>query len=258
MSAQSAGGEQGHRPVKSAGRTLDVLEAMATSPRSLPELSRELGIPKSSLHGLLRTLTDRGWVHSTDGGTEFRLGLRAVQVGAAYLDADDVVARLSPYLDRLAELTGETVQQARLDGENVVYLAKRDSRHPVRLISTVGSRLPAHATALGKALLAGHDDEAVHALLSPPLRALTPQTITGWQSLRAELRRIRERGYATDDNEAAEGLRCFAVAVPGTRPPSDAISLAVPTYRLDAEHEAELVGHLLAVRADLPGHPVGG
>jgi DNA-binding IclR family transcriptional regulator len=255
MSAKPAHEEDaGYRPVKSASRTLDVLEAMATAPRTLPELTRELGIPKSSLHGLLRTLTERGWAQSTAGGTQFRLGLRAVQMAFAYVDADEAVVRLSPFLDQLAESTGETVQHARLDGDNIVYLAKRDSPHPVRLISTVGSRLPAHATALGKALLSARDDATIRATLHLPLRALTPSTITEWQALRAELARTRERGYSIDDSEAADGLRCFAVTVPGPQPPTDAVSVSVPTYRLDPDREADLVRRLLAVREQLPGN----
>ena len=88
---------EGFQPVKSAGRALDVLEALADSPgrRSLMELARDLGIPKSSLHGILRTLAQRGWVETDETGTRFRLGLRALQVGAAYLAADDVVGLVS-------------------------------------------------------------------------------------------------------------------------------------------------------------------
>lgn len=246
------------RPVKSAYRALDVLEAMAAGPATLSELSRMLDIPKSSLHGLMRTLTDRGWVATTDGGTRFRLGLRALQVGTRFVDEDEVVARVSPSLDQLAAVTGETVQQARLDGDEIVYLAKRDSAHPVRLISSIGSRLPAHATALGKALLAARDDETVQSLISPPLVSLTGRTITEWDQLAAELAATRDRGYAIDDGEAADGLRCFAVVVPPDRrhrdqPPTDAVSVSVPAFRLDDQREKELVNALLEEQFRLRG-----
>lgn len=245
----------GFRPVKSANRTVDVLEAMAAGPCTLAELARLLDIPKSSLHGLLRTLVDRGWVQSVDGGNRFRLGLRAVQVGATVLDGDPMLARAAPVLDRLAEATGETVQHGRLDGDTVLYLAKRDSPHPVRLISTVGSRLPVHATALGKALLATRDDEAVRDLLRFPLAALTPHTRTCWEALAADLAAVRERGYAVDDGEAAEDLCCFAVAVPGDSPATDAISVSVPAYRLSEHGQRDLVAQLLTARSDLDGGP---
>lgn len=248
--------DQAFRPVKSAYRALDVLEAMSRGPATLAELSRTLEIPKSSLHGLMRTLTERGWVATTAEGTRFRLGLRALQVGSAFVAEDETVARVAPSLDRLAALTGETVQQARLDGDQVVYLAKRDSPHPVRLISQIGSRLPAQATALGKALLADRDDDTVQQLLAPPYDALTARTITAWDALAAELERTRERGYAVDDGEAADGLRCFGVVVPGPRrgaPATDAISVSVPVFRLGDGRDDELVAALLEEQARLAG-----
>lgn len=248
-------GAKDFRPVKSAYRALDVLEAMAAGPATLSELSRRLDIPKSSLHGLLRTLSERGWVEVSQGGTRFRLGLRALQVGARFVDEDETVARVAPVLDRLAARTGETVQQARLDGDKVVYLAKRDSSHPVRLVSSIGSRLPAHATALGKALLASRDDQTVRELLTFPLQALTGRTITSWQSLTTELSDTRARGYAVDNGEVADGLRCFAVTVPadglhgGGDSPTDAISISVPEFRLDSQRESDLVDALLETQA---------
>jgi DNA-binding IclR family transcriptional regulator len=96
----------GVRPVKSAARTLDVLEAIAGGPCTLSELSRRVNVPKSSLHGLLRTLTRRGWLQATNGGAQFRLGLRAVQVTTAFVDEDELVARAAPVLDRLARQPG--------------------------------------------------------------------------------------------------------------------------------------------------------
>lgn len=237
-----------HQPVKSAERTLDVLEAIAAGPATFPELSRRLGIPRSSLHGLARTLAERGWVEAVDGGARLRLGLRALQVGIRFVAEDELVAAVASSLDRLAATTGETVQQARLDGDQVVYLAKRDTAHQVRIISSIGTRLPAHATALGKALLAARDDEAVHGLLGPSLAALTPRTLVDPAALVADLAAARERGYAVDDEEAAEGLRCFAVVVPDGRDGSaatDAISVSVPTFRLDHAREDRLVAALL-------------
>ena len=238
---------QPFRPVKSADRALAVLEALADRPRSFSELQAGLGLPKSSLHAILRTLQDRHWVDHAASG-RFRLGWRAVRVAGAYLDGDDAVVRTADLLDHLAAATREAVQLARLDGSEVVYLSKRDSPHPVRLISTVGSRLPAYATALGKALLARRPDDEVRASLQFPLQPLTPRTITQWEPLRAELDAIRQRGYAIDDEEATDGLRCFAVTPRTTRTPDNAISISVPTFRLSAERERELVTALIEAR----------
>jgi DNA-binding IclR family transcriptional regulator len=236
----------GYKPVKSADRTLEVLELLATAPRrrTLAELARELDIPKSSLHGILRTMAQRGWVETDPTGTRFGLGVRALQVGAAYIDADDAVGLLAGVLDGLAAEVGETVHLGRLDGRYVVYLAKRESVHPLRLFSAIGRRLPAHATALGKVLLATRGDDEVDRLLPQPLPALTRHTITGLDALHADLAAIRERGYAVDHEENTEGIVCFAMAVPLRVPATDAVSISVPVARIGAGSEERMVAAL--------------
>ncbi|GIF01692.1 IclR family transcriptional regulator [Paractinoplanes rishiriensis] len=234
-----------YQPVKSAGRTLDLLELLADQPRpwTLVDLTRELDIPKSSLHGLLRTLTARGWVR-TDDGTHFRLGLRALRVGAAYLDGDGTVGLLGGILDDLSRRFGETVHLGRLDGAEVVYVAKRESVHHLRLYSAIGRRLPAHATALGKALLAEHTDQEAGGMLQWPLAGLTANTITDRDAFHAALAEVRAAGYAVDREENAEGINCIAMAVPLTAPAVDAVSISVPVSRLRPELEASIVAAL--------------
>jgi len=236
----------GFQPVKSAGRALEVLEALAASGgrRSLVDLARALDIPKSSLHGILRTMMWRGWVEADDTGTRFGLGIRALQVGAAYLDTDDAVGVLAGVLDDLSREFGETVHLGRLDGAHVVYTAKRESRHPLRLYSAIGRRLPAHATALGKALLAERDEAEVERIVGASPAALTARTITDLRVLCADLAASRERGYAVDREENTEGIACFAVAAPLRTPAVDAISMSIPVARLDADLEERVVAAL--------------
>jgi DNA-binding IclR family transcriptional regulator len=224
--------------VKSSDRTLEVLEALATRASTLGELVRTLGIPKSSLHGILRTMTERGWVEQH--GTAYKLGLKALEVGAAYLDADDAVDLQSRVLDRLAAEFGETVHLGRLDGNFVVYVAKRESVHPLRLYSAIGRRLPAHATALGKALLAERPPQE----LPVELERLTAHTITDRAALDAELAAVRERGYALDREENSEGIICVAM----TMPTGDAISLSVPATRIDDELISKIAAALQGAR----------
>lgn len=231
--------------VKSSDRTLEILERLADAGRrTLGELARELDIPKSSLHGILRTMAQRGWVEVDATGTRFRLGLRALQVGSAYLESDDAVGLLATVLDELAAAFGETVHLGRLDGANVVYMAKRESIHPLRLYSAIGRRLPAHATALGKALLAERSDDEIAALLPEPLTRLTARTIVSTVTLRTELSGVRERGYAVDHEENTDGIVCVAMAVPLHRPAVDAISLSIPISRVAAETEERVAAAL--------------
>ncbi|MFY1626937.1 IclR family transcriptional regulator [Micromonospora sp. WMMD723] len=238
--------DESYRSVKSAGRALDVLEALATpdGPRSPVELSRALGIPKSSLHAILRTLLDREWVAADPTGTRFSVGLRALEVGATFLAGADVAALHEVTLDRLAEFSGETVQLYRLDRGAVVLLARRDSAHVVRPVCAVGRRLPAHATAAGKALLAARSDEEVDRLLQWPLPAVTGRTVTTPEALRAELAAVRRRGWAEEWEEYGPGLAAVAVAVPLREPAVDAISVAAPVDRLGPEVRTRLAAVL--------------
>jgi DNA-binding IclR family transcriptional regulator len=230
--------------VKSADRTVELLELLAnySEPLTLSEIHRELSYPKSSLFVLLRTLVARGWVETDRRGTGYSIGVRALLVGTSYLDRDPVIRAATRVLEQLRTEVNETVHLARLDGSDVVYLASRESAHHLRLTSRVGRRVPAYATALGKALLAARADAEVDALLPGRLEALTPQTVTDRDALFAELAQIRERGYAAERGQNTPGLGCFAVALDHRLPPFDAISCSVPFARLDDPgHAAEVL-----------------
>lgn len=231
--------------VKSADRTLTVLEylAAAQSARSMGEIADALQIPKSSLHGLLRNLQSRGWLSTdeSEAGVQYRIGPQALTVGAAYLDGDDIVRRSAAMLDGLSAELGETIHLGVLEGMEIVYLAKRDARHSLRLVSGVGVRLPAYATALGKALLAELDEETLKRRLTIPRRYLTPKTLVEDHQLRTDIEATRSRGYAIDDEESTEGVRCFAVALGSGAVRTHAISCSVPIVRLDGVFEHSVV-----------------
>jgi IclR family transcriptional regulator, acetate operon repressor len=241
------------QPVKSAARTVEVLDFFARHPglHTLGSLQKSLGYPKSSLYVLLRTLLDLGWIETDPTGTLYRIGLRALLVGTSYIDTDDVVAGARSALDRLAAQTGEACHLARLDGSDVVYLATRESRHYLRPFSRVGRRLPAYATALGKSLLADRRDHEVRTILADPLTALTKNTLTDPLKLMTDLARVRRRGYAVDREESTIGLRCFGVALRYERPARDAISCSVPAARMSAERESQIVEELFQARDEI-------
>ncbi|MFJ2189147.1 IclR family transcriptional regulator [Kitasatospora sp. NPDC087861] len=239
--------------VKSAVRTVKLLEYFAghAGLHSLADVQEALGYPKSSLYMLLRTLVDLGWVETDLTGTRYGIGVRALLVGTSYIDGDEVVAATRPALDRLADETSETIHLARLDGTDVVYLATRASQHYLRPFTRVGRRLPAHSTALGKALLATHTDEEVERLLPERLEPLTEHSHTSRAALLDDLRAIRERGYATDREENTAGLCCFGVPVPNRTPARDAVSCSVPVARLTPGREQMIRDALLTAQERL-------
>lgn len=247
--------DEGFVPVKSADRVMAILELLSTRHRrcSLSEISQELNIPLSSLHGLLRTMQRRMWLEVDETNTRFGIGVQALLVGSSYPRGDDLVARADPVLDWLSEQTGETVHYGRLEGQYIVYLAKRESKYQLRIHTAVGKRIPAHAASLGKAILAACDESYVNGLFSWPLEKLTKHTLTGRQEFYADLERTRKRGYAAELEESDVGLGCVAVTAPGHTPLHDAVSVTAPTARLSSKRLKELAGLLLRAQEMLVG-----
>ncbi|WP_304107619.1 IclR family transcriptional regulator [Mycolicibacterium bacteremicum] len=236
--------------VKSAVRTVELLEYLAArqdKPARIREISEDLGMPRSSAHALLRTLMTQGWVRADETGTLYGIGIRALLVGTSYLDGDPYLPMILPFLDDLRSDWDETFHLGRLDGTDIVYLATRESQQYRRATNRVGRRLPAHATALGKALLAERTGVERRGHLPAELAALTPATITSHDELTEALDTVRIRGYATDDEENTPGVRCFAVALRYCWPAQDAISASVPLARLTAERERGIVEALCVV-----------
>ena len=244
-------GTGGVREVKSAARTLELLELLAARrnrPARLRELSEALGMPRSSCYAVLRTLTKYGWVRTDASGTRYGIGIRALLAGTTYLDTDPYVRIAKAALDRLGEQLDETFHLGRLSGVDVVYLVTRESGQYLRAHSRVGRRLPAYSTALGKALLAELPGAELGAHLPGELVALTPHTITDRAVLAADLVAARENGYAVDREENVVGVRCFAVPLRYGEPAGDAISCSVPLARLTPAREADIVAALVRTR----------
>lgn len=191
------------------------LLAERSEPLGLSTIARALGLPKSSVANLCSALVDAQMLRSTETG--FALGQRVAQLGAAYLGSVDEVGLFHEACGLLGVGANETAQLATLtDRLEVIYLARREGIHPVRLASTPGRALPATCTATGKAMLATFDPDEIEDRLIElePLARLTPRSITSVPVLMGELERIRDRGYAVDDEEVVEGVVCVAAALP--------------------------------------------
>ncbi|GAB3486904.1 IclR family transcriptional regulator [Nocardiopsis coralliicola] len=203
--------------VTRAAAVLDLLAERRGSALGLAEIARSLGLAKSSVSNICGALVDAGLLRRLPEG--YVLGHRLVAYAEAYLSGVDVVREFHDACRDSPGADGETVQLAVLSAVSaeVVYLARRDGRHPVVLASQVGRPLPATTTATGKALLAELGPEELRARLGAgALPVLTPRSLTDPAALAEELGRIRERGYAVDDGETLEGLFCIAATVPGT------------------------------------------
>ncbi|MEU4572997.1 IclR family transcriptional regulator [Nonomuraea sp. ATR24] len=225
--------------VKSAERTVRILEALAASPTTLTlsELQQATGFPRSSLHALMRTLVELNWVETDTARSAFGIGPHALLTGTAYLDKDPALPFAQETLEDLREEVGQTAHFARRDDAHVLYLATRDSREAHHVIPRVGRRLPAHVTALGQVLLAQLTDDEVAALLPTPLTAVTEHTIVDLEKLTDELDQVRTRGWAYEREQGTPGVACVAVAVDYRIPATDAISCSMPVGLPPAEIE---------------------
>lgn len=256
-SLEVAGMENGgNAGVKSADRTLRLIEFVADHGEvGFNAILHALQLPRSSGHGLIQTLVSSGWIAHDPGTRMYSLGLRAWQVGQRYVGHRTLVDSAGPIMERLVDEIHETVQIARLDGLENVYIAVHEANRPMRIASTVGSRLDAHATGIGKALLSMLDRDELIARLreAQPLRSFTPTTVTTLDELVAKIDRVRTDGYALDDEEAISGVRCVAVPLTAESGAGllSAISITMPTSRTDASWPDGLLEPLRSAAADI-------
>ncbi|MDH6220797.1 IclR family transcriptional regulator [Streptomyces pseudovenezuelae] len=242
-------------------RVLAVLKELARYPGGvgLEELTRTVGSPKPTVHRALSALRRAG-LADQDGRGHYLLGDEFLRMAFAHHEARPEHVRVRPLLEELAARFGETAHYAVLDGREVVYRAKIDPPDgAVRLTSTVGGRNPAHATAVGKLLLA-HQlatvEEVAAWIGDTPLERRTPQTLCAADELHRALRAVRAQGHALDDQENETGVNCLALPVYATSPttPSGAVSISALAYRTPLPTLVEALDEIRAVLGSL-GEP---
>jgi len=192
-------------------KTLAVLEALADHSR-ITDIARVTGLPKSTVHRLLQAMVDRGF--ATPGSDGYLTGPRVLALAGKVLRPIDTVERARPSLRALQESTSCTVHLAVLFGDELVYVDKIEADKPYRMASRLGMSLPAHGTAIGKAVLASLSTSELDAFLARTgLPGRTPHTITSAPRLNAQLTRVRRSRFALDDEENEVGVRCVGSAI---------------------------------------------
>jgi IclR family transcriptional regulator, acetate operon repressor len=220
--------------VQSVERVFELLEVItaAGGEMSLSELSAAADLPLPTIHRLLRTLVPPGYVRQLPN-RNYALGPRLILLGEAAGRQFGSSAR--PMLEGLVAQLGESANMAVLDGQQVVYIAQAQSSRSMRMFTEVGRRAPTHNTGVGKAILATLPDEQVRSIVTAAgMPTPTQKSLGTPEELFADLERIRERGYAIDDEEQEIGVRCFSMAVPGAPTPT-AISVSGPVSRVDED-----------------------
>jgi IclR family acetate operon transcriptional repressor len=226
--------------IQSVDRAVMLLEAIAEAggETTLTSLSKRTGLNISTCHHLLSTLVNRGYVAKVPVRRSYALGARILYLSNACLRQVDLPSRAAQFIEDINQKTGETVHLAVLQGDAMMKVAKRESRHPVRVdTGALGKTDAPHATASGKAMLAWLPEDDMRRVLSNGLSRFTPKTITEWPVLIEALRHVRRNGFAMDEEEYQPGVICIGAAIRDHNGAVvGAISASTPTMRATQEH----------------------
>jgi len=235
--------------VQSVSRALELLTIVADAggPMGVGAIAEAAGIPLPTIHRLLRTLVDHGFMRQLPS-RRYALGFRLVPLGLAAGAQTGVFAQ--DVLDGLAAETGETANLALLSGDKAEYVAQTPSRHAMRMFTEIGRRVDLYCTGVGKVLLAQLDDVRVKAIVDRnPMEPITPYTITSGEGLHAALESIRADGYGMDEQEQEVGVRCVAVPVGQGM----ALSVSGPAFRITDDVVAHAIPLLKTAAGRLEG-----
>jgi len=242
--------------IQAVSHALDLLEQFHGDIDELgvTELSKRLKLHKNNVFRLLATLESRGYIEQNRATENYRLGLKALELGQTFIKQMGLLRQARPILERMVEECNETAYVAIFKENHIVYLDVVETNLTVRVVSRVGSRLPAYCTASGKVHLAFMSDEELESTLAEQnLVQHTPTTLASQAQLKAELDQVRAKGYAIDNEELDPGVRCIAAPIRDyTRRIVGAVSISGPGMRLDDKRlDEELIPMILRAGDDL-------
>jgi IclR family transcriptional regulator, KDG regulon repressor len=227
-------------------RAINILEFIGkqnTGEAGLPELSAAMKLHKTTTHRIAHVLESRGLLRRGMDSNRYRLGLHLYDLGCQALDSINLRGEARPLMTSVASEIGETVHLAVLDRAEVLYIERIEAQRSMTMGSKLGTRNPVYCTALGKAMLAySPEGEADLILAACRLEARAKNTITSVPALKRELERIRDRGYAIDDEEIEDGIRCISAPIlnPAGRAVA-AMSVSGPASRI-TPNRFQLIG----------------
>ncbi|MFJ8063277.1 IclR family transcriptional regulator [Psychrobacillus sp. NPDC096426] len=227
------------KPIQSVDRALTIFEMFneGTDELGILEISDRMELPKSTVHGIIKTLVMRGYLVQKVDTKKYKLGIRLFELGNIVSKGLDIKEKAGPYLKEAFSQTDETVHLVKFENNEAVYVDKQESDSAIRMYSQVGRKAPLHCTGVGKAILAYLDKDIQKSILfSSELVAYTEKTIIDKNQILEELEKIRERGYATDDEEIEMGLFCVAAPIfDSNHRVVGSVSTAGPKFRFTEE-----------------------
>jgi DNA-binding IclR family transcriptional regulator len=242
-----------YTPVRTIDKCFSVLELVADrQPVRIPEVAQSLGLNRGSVHRLVATLERLGYVERLEDG-KIRLSYKIFKMGSTVPHTRKLDEVTKPFMHRLSELSGETVNLGVLYADSVIYLDKVEAKQYLRLDHQIGEIDPLYCTALGKVLLCGFPEaELERFFASVELRPYTKNSIRTREGLEKELREVRRRGYALDLKELDENLHCIAAPVCDYRSRIvAALSISGPSIRFTRARINQMVQPMLELTAEI-------
>lgn len=230
--------------VQSIDRALTLLEILSSSKEGmgLLELGEEAGLSKGTVHRLLYTLMENGYVRQQEKTGKYQLTMKMFVLGARPVEKMDVLRVARPYLEKLRDLSQEVVHLVIPDGYEILYVDKVESENTIRMYSNIGKRGTLYGTSVGKAMLSYRSEEEIERLWPKMnVQKLTEYTITELPDFMEELKSIRHKGFAIDREENELGVQCMGAAILDfTNTPVAAFSISGPVQRMTKEKIASL------------------
>ncbi len=252
-------GSAGATTIQSLDRAFDILDALAGHRGlTLTELAETTSLSPSTAYRMLATLEKRGLVETDHAAQTWHVGPQLFRLGSAFLRRDGIVERSRPVMRQLMEQTGETANLGIARAGEVLFVSQVETPETIRAFFPPGTRSPMHASGIGKAILSCYpEDRLAQYFRKTDLTGFTEKTITDEVSMRADLDRIKIRGYAYDDEEKTQGMRCIAAAIFDHIGEVQAgISVSGPTHRMTSLRIAE-IGSLIARAGRDLSHSLG-
>ncbi len=245
-------GKKSSVSIQSVARAIEILQCFKEHDElGLTEISNLVGLHKSTTAGLVNTLREEKFLEMNEASGKLRLGIELFCLSqSAKYELRDICR---PYIDELLKCSGETVNLAVRDENQVVYIEKKESAHSMRICTAIGEHKPFYCTAIGKAIFAQlSDEEVTRAFASTEIQPFTSHTITDLDRLREELAQVRQTGIALDNEELEYGLICIAAPVFNPRGHVEAsISVSGPAPRMDSETRERLGEMVKSVAAQI-------
>lgn len=247
--------KENKNPIQSAERIFQVMEMLADNgAMGLMDLSTALGLHKSTVHRLLMSLIYMGYAKQEEATQKYMLSYKIVNMAGKILDRTGILQIARPYLEWLSEISGEAVHLVQREGNHILYIDKIEAKVGIiRMVSHVGMIHPMYCSGVGKAIMATLPEMEVRQIWRESIiEKKTDKTITDVEQLLKVLEDVRKKGYALDNEENEEGVRCIAACLYGyQKKVKYAFSVSGPTSRMTKEYVEELSASVLKVQEEL-------